>query len=803
MEFSGGGNTSYAVRTSASNTGTTGGGSGTVNPGTMTVTIGDICVSFADSSSASITGGATSWTYTTTGASNGTQYYIAGSTSVTGSFTPAGGTPWTAQSVAFYSSSGGSVNLGSVALQAKFGIIPAPKFDFPLGTPNLQAKLGITPAPKFVFPLGSATLKGKFGIVSSSLSGSLGTSSLEAKFGITPAKIVALLEAEIQAKLGIQPAPSLQGGSSSTPGLVQSKATGMDIFGLQAFVITFPNPSLAGNLLVVGFQFGSHWSISSVKDSNGTSWTAGPTFTNGTYAQEAAIYYLADAPAGTASITVTFSGSNSGSPNCRLNGWFKEFYNIAASSPVDGTPVSSSSSVSPGTITTTQNGDLILHWALDLSDSGVNGGGYNNNPITAGSGFTPDTNDNQVGSFVQYQVQATAGGISPTCTVSGSATWGSLAMAFKAASQGTAPTGFRIVHVQGYGMCGYASGTAPQAMAFPCTGNLIVGLFNYEQVTAVSDSASNSYTVLTPANNSAAAGANMYGNCFYAPNATTSPTLHSLQVTLSANGAQCYMMLYDIMGAATSPFDVSATNVGNDTSSGSYNTVAITPNHNGEIIIAGGPVYYNTIDSISPGILDSDYNTYDNNYPNGGGTQPSPLSEDNMQGHYYQTTAALVTFAWNYNTLGVGTPNVGVSYWAAIAAAFKAPSGTINLGTAALEAAFGITHAQIVATVKVNMQMHAGITHAQIISALNSSLQSRFGVTHAAMVESLGSVDLQSRFGITTAQGVAILASGMRARFGIFPAPVLEGGTPVQNAAVIVIYCDGFGVSRAVDINGA
>jgi hypothetical protein len=121
---------------------------------------------------------------------------------------------------------------------------------------------------------------------------------------------------------------------------------------------------------------------------------------------------------------------------------------VATSNAFDGSSASSSSRTA-GPIATTAPGDLIYEWGASLSNSNINGGAYNGTSITAGAGFTLLTADLQVGSSDQYQIQRTAGTITPTFSASGFATWGSVAIALKSATAGTAPPpGIRIIHLQ-------------------------------------------------------------------------------------------------------------------------------------------------------------------------------------------------------------------------------------------------------------------------------------------------------------------------------------------------------------------
>ncbi len=214
--------------------------------------------------------------------------------------------------------------------------------------------------------------------------------------------------------------------AGGAPTLVQHVATGMDETPVTSLKVTLPNPAGAGNALILGIQFHSSGSVSSVADNQGNTWVAGPTATGSS--QRMSLYYALNVAGGTQTITIAFGGL--GSANGYPQAVVSEFYNVAQVSAADGSSGSATSRTA-GAIATTAAGDLIYHWGVDFSDTNGNGGAYNGGSIAAGAGFTLLSADLQVGSADQYQVQSSAGSISPTFTASGAATWGSLALALK------------------------------------------------------------------------------------------------------------------------------------------------------------------------------------------------------------------------------------------------------------------------------------------------------------------------------------------------------------------------------------
>ncbi len=462
--------------------------------------------------------------------------------------------------------------------------------------------------------------------------------------------------------------------TAGTPTLVQHVATGMDRYPVTNLKIPLPNPAGAGNALILGIQFQSSGSVSSVADDKGNTWVAGPTVTNSNASQRMSLYYALNAIGGTQNITVTFSGlgSTNGFPQAVVS----EFYNVAGVSAADGSSGSATSRTA-GALTTTAAGDLIYQWGVDFSDTNVNGGAYNGSNITAGAGFTLLSADLQVGSADQYQVQSSAGSINPTFTASGAATWGSLALALKPASAGTPPpSGIRIVHIQHTLLNSVrAQGRAnPVVMQFPSSGNLLVGLYNSADclISSVSDSASNNSWV--SAGSTMGGGGNTGAQIVYSANAATSPTLSSITVALNGTTQGDNMFnLYDIAGAASLPFDKSSTASGVQNNPGNLTTATLTPSTANGLVMNEVAVDFHTVNGIvgSNYVSDTDVNAFDNDDPPNGGTDVSTLDMDNGYSHIYNTTTGAVTFVYTYTETTPG----GVQDWGSVAAAFIGGGG--------------------------------------------------------------------------------------------------------------------------------
>jgi hypothetical protein len=474
------------------------------------------------------------------------------------------------------------------------------------------------------------------------------------------------------------PASATTEVATATPTLVQHVATAMEQNAATTVTIPLPNPAGSGNALILGVQFQSSGSVTSVSDNSGNSWVAGPTVSKDGHTM--ALYYALNVAAGTQTMKIGFAGNPS-----NVQAEASEFYNVAAASALDGSS-GSNSSTTAGAITTSAAGDLIYEWGADLSDSNTGGGAYNaTTSIAAGAGFTLLSADLQVGAADQFEVQPAAGEVTPTFTAPGTSTWGSLAIALQAAPGGTPPPpGIRIVHVQ-HTLLDSAivqGRPAPSVIQFPSSGNLLVGLFNTAQclISNVTDSAGNLWTIAEPVSHFQASGG---GECsggaqiVYAANAATGPTLSGITVTLAGENDNSDDMfdLFDVMGAAPAPFDTAARARGNQTSSDNLTTVSLTPSAANELVFNNTAIDYQTINGIvgTGYMFDADVNAADDDVTGPNATPNSTLDEDNGYAHIFEPSMGTATFVYTYNSPAYG----GVQYWASVSAAF-AQAGSTN-----------------------------------------------------------------------------------------------------------------------------
>lgn len=428
--------------------------------------------------------------------------------------------------------------------------------------------------------------------------------------------------------------------------------------------LSLPNPTGANNCIVVCVQSGTTVTgPPTVADNIGTNtYSTGPDIVGG---QRVTMLFALGVAAGTQNFTISFTGATANFTQVDI----AEFYNIATSAASDGSSTknagTNTSPANTGAITTASDGDLILSYFADETTApptAITG-------FTAGAGMTLISANPVVGSAFQYGIQATHGAITPQITIAGGAdSFVAVGLALKSAAAGTPPApGMRVVGVQHVPV--YSSVTTnTKAVQFPCVGNLIAAsILTFTNASAVissiTDTKSNSW-----AGTGAAVGSgspNTELEIWRADNSTPDTAL-TITFNWSANvggiaGGDTHIVLYDIVGAATSPFDVRATATGNQTSAGNLSTVSITPLTANGVIICMGDIDAHTASGVTGSVVSDICVTP---LMDGGGND---LDEDALWAHFYNpdTTSTTFTFTIQHNT-------AGVLLWGTVAAAFKA-----------------------------------------------------------------------------------------------------------------------------------
>lgn len=191
--------------------------------------------------------------------------------------------------------------------------------------------------------------------------------------------------------------------------------------GITNVSVTLPNNPATGNFVVAGVTSTDAGPFT-VTDGNSNSYVA-TTNTPFTSGAKCGIYYLANAPAN-ANKVITFNGS--GVSNF-YSLFVAEFSGVKTSSPLerDNTGSGTGTTVNSPSVTTTNNGDLLI------------GCCESNNGITsAGSPWTGVSTIPASGDYAEYFIQSSSGAQAVNFAQT-NGTWGAIEAAFLAATGDT------------------------------------------------------------------------------------------------------------------------------------------------------------------------------------------------------------------------------------------------------------------------------------------------------------------------------------------------------------------------------
>ena len=430
----------------------------------------------------------------------------------------------------------------------------------------------------------------------------------------------------------------------------------------QYMTTELPNPALAGNMIVVIVPFDSTASIPTVTDNLGESYSLAKSCTDTTHGEEVAIYYALNVTAGAKQIKTTYQAGTQYQGNPAV----AEFTNVATSNALDvaSCNFSNSTTVTAGSATPTQSGDLVIQFAWNDYVAIGTGGGIGVHYMQGSQSNI--TWQQFLGTWAwaeaaQWGVYSSTSALNPTMTDSSSG-FLSLAVFFKSASAGTPmPNGIRIVGRKNVPFTNYSPWNAnPLTVYFPCpsTADLLVADFDGagQDMTAVSDSNLNSWTSSHALE--CDSGNNTCVHNWYAPNAATS-TGESVKFTFNSMQGADSVELYCVKGAATSPFDISVAGTGNQTAGGNWTSVSITPSTSNGLIFMDGSQYSDTATGFATGLFEGCFWSSEG-LSNGG------CASNNAWGAYYNPNTS--QFTWTATELS----GVAVGIWAAEADAFKA-----------------------------------------------------------------------------------------------------------------------------------
>jgi hypothetical protein len=453
---------------------------------------------------------------------------------------------------------------------------------------------------------------------------------------------------------------------AQTPELVHSNnlsalinATGANNFLFQ-YGGSMGTGTLGGNLLVFSITYPHGSTLSSIVDNQSSAYVLGASTDSGSGGWVTSDYYVPGSAAGITQITVNFSA-----PVNDWHGSAREYSGVATASPFDGSCASSAATppivqCSSG-ISTTASGDLVVSSAMLVGGLGSNLCGNTSNSIVPGSSFVLDSADPFCSDAEEEFVQSSAGSIMPSFSIGGNANkFNIVAMAFKAASGGTQPTGMYILHQQKVFL---DESRSSQPNYFVSNGNLLVASV---EVNNTNSEGGNVVTIdtCTPSNTWTKRVDSVSGGyspqIFFIPSATPSTnmlcTVHSGQPSNTT-----LMVIYDVVGAASSPEDTDATTglMGPGLAT-ITDAPDLTPTAQPGIAFAA----MNIGTGPSTGTVGTGY-IFDNT-PYTGETDSGGLNNGDGWQHIFYTSTPHLAFGWTMNSSG--------SYWAAFAISFKAAS---------------------------------------------------------------------------------------------------------------------------------
>jgi hypothetical protein len=480
---------------------------------------------------------------------------------------------------------------------------------------------------------------------------------------------------------------TLQGGvnvptlvqCAQTPSTYLAPTTGTGTVG--GMKIPLPNPTLSGNCIILTGSWATTTGITGLtpSDDKTNTYTLAKLMLGSAGFWGLASYYALNAIAGTRLVQFLIVGAKAP----LVSAFVSEWYNVATSAAVDGTPsgtedTTGGTSWTAGSLTTGTAGDLVYNAAV------ANTGIFTTATAMSSPAFTLlSANGDDTSSFEQYLVQGSAGAINATGTVDIAQGYVAIAFALKSAAAGTAPSAGgpprEIHHLCCNGRNQVLSNV--KTWQFPSSGNLIVLTVSQGSdptfTVTLSSSPGNTWTQISQSPFLWATGNAAAMLMWYAANATTSSTL-TITMTWSSTPAQAFpMVVRDIANAAVSPFDASNAAKGTQTVVGNQPTFSITPAGTNELLVAfteeGSPTAIGFAadgDGHQPLF---DMCTWTNPDQDGNGVNGGAganFQTDCGGGAFVTTDTLPVTIVAMYSPAG----GVAAGDWVGIGAAFKAPA---------------------------------------------------------------------------------------------------------------------------------
>ena len=448
------------------------------------------------------------------------------------------------------------------------------------------------------------------------------------------------------------PSPTPSPTSASTPALVYANNLAAPGEPGNNFKIQYGGSmgtgTLADNLLTLRMTYPHGSTLASITDNKSSTYVLGTSTDSGSGGWVTAIYYVPGVAAGITQITIGFSASVAD-----WHGSVMEYSGVATSSPLDGTCSNHGTEIACNApITTTGSNDLVVSSMI-----GLGGSIYTNtlSTIAPGSSFFFDAADTQCSDADEEYIQASPGSVTPSFSVTGSSeAFNIVGVAFKSAMAGTRPAGMYILHEQHEQINGP---TSTENVYFVSSGNLLVGATDIGEITSTVSiggcSPSNNWTESTQGT--------YYPQFFYLTSSAAFSTNLHCTVTTTQVGEHAILVIYDIVGAAASPFDAVSPGTA---ASGTVltNFPDITPDSQPGIAFAAEGTGFGPTTEVGTGGFIFD------NTPYSGETDGGQLNNGDGWQHLFYSSTSQISFSW--------TQANSSSYMEAAAISFKAASSS-------------------------------------------------------------------------------------------------------------------------------
>lgn len=451
--------------------------------------------------------------------------------------------------------------------------------------------------------------------------------------------VLLVLSLAAQAQLIVRRGPLPMGGTPAFVSSRNSSTSSTNAFSTPfKYHVYLPEVSLASNTLVVAVKYSDTPSSTlAVSDDQSNTWTCTTAVDQATDSTKVAFCYSVGAVANTRKVDVTFSAAVT-NVHVQLMQW----KDVGAFDALSAGATGSSTTLTGGNITPTQIADIILDFGCRTQTTATTG-------FTAGSGQSnitwakvPGLSDVFDGCMVQWGIYNSTSTFNPQFTMVGSTRFAGTAIAFKAASQGSLPTGMYPEFIQAQTTPDSSSGNFTYDVAASSADNLISfhsPCGQSMQPTSATDSHSNTWE----ADYTGGYGLhNGHAWAFHAANATLSA---DQTVTVNTTGTgDCTFMFIGWRNAATSFHSGSWTTIGNQVSVADLTTGTFAPGFNSGYSVSTAGITVDTCTgspSPSGSLFTSD--TYDGQDVNG----PSRPDQNNCWRLYKHTNQNAQTDTWS------------------------------------------------------------------------------------------------------------------------------------------------------------